>query len=128
KNIPEAEVVSLAGGKPESSAAVAKQYGIPHWTSNLAEALEQPGVEAAIITSPTQIHAQQAEQVMRAGKHVEIEITIADSLADAERILKVQQETGLIAMAGHTRRFNPSHQWVHNRIKKGELKLLHLVV
>src|SRR5690606_31329481 len=128
KNIPEAEVVSLAGGNPESTAAVAKQYGIPHWTSNLAEALEQPGVEAAIITSPTQIHAQQAEQVMRAGKHVEIEIPIADSLADAERILKVQQETGLIAMAGHTRRLNPSHQWVHNKILKGELQLQHLVV
>src|SRR5690606_29045767 len=122
------EVVSLAGGSPESTEKVAKDYGIPHWTTNLDEALAQPGVEAAIITSPTQIHAKQAIQTMRAGKHVEIEIPIADSLADAEAIHKVQQETGLIAMAGHTRRFNPSHQWVHNRIKAGELKLQHLVV
>ncbi|MBN1239080.1 MAG: Gfo/Idh/MocA family oxidoreductase [Gammaproteobacteria bacterium] len=128
KNIDGVEVVSLAGGSPDSTAKVAKQYGIPHWTSDLDEALAQPGVEAAIITSPTQIHAKQAEQVMRAGKHVEIEIPIADNLADAERIDKVQRETGLIAMAGHTRRFNPSHQWVHNRIKAGELKLQHLVV
>ena len=112
------EVVSLAGGSPESTEKVAKQYGIPHWTTNLDEALAQPGVEAAIITSPTQIHAKQAEQVMRAGKHVEIEIPIADNLADAERIDKVQRETGLIAMAGHTRRFNPSHQWVHNRSRR----------
>jgi 2-hydroxy-4-carboxymuconate semialdehyde hemiacetal dehydrogenase len=128
KNIDGVEVVTLCGRSPESTEAVAKQYGIPHWTSDLGEALAQPGVEAAIITSPTQIHAEQAEQVMRAGKHVEIEIPIADSLADAERIDRVQKETGLIAMAGHTRRFNPSHQWIHNRVKAGELKLQQLVV
>jgi 2-hydroxy-4-carboxymuconate semialdehyde hemiacetal dehydrogenase len=128
KNIDGVEVVSLAGGTPESVEAVAKKYGIPHWTSNLDEALEQPGVEAAIIASPTQMHADQAVQVMQAGKHVEIEIPIAESLADAERILQVQQEAGVVAMAGHTRRFNPSHQWVHNKIVAGELKLQHLVV
>ena len=128
KNIDGVEVVSLAGGSPESVEAVARKYGIPHWTSNLDEALAQPGVDAAIITSPTQMHADQAIQAMKAGKHVEIEIPIADSLADAERIHKVQQQTGLVAMAGHTRRFNPSHQWIHNRIVAGELKLQHLVV
>lgn len=128
KNIDGVEVASLAGGHPESVKAVAEKYGIPHWTSDLAEALAQPGVEAAILTSPTQMHADQAVQVMRAGKHVEIEIPIADSLADAKRILAAQKETGLIAMAGHTRRFNPSHQWVHNKIVAGELKLQHLVV
>jgi len=128
KKIADVEVVSLAGGRPESVEAVAKKYGIPHWTTDLAEALEQPGVEAAILTSPTQMHASQAIQVMQAGKHVEIEIPIADSLADARHILRVQQETGKTAMAGHTRRFNPSHQWIHNRIVAGELKLQQLVV
>ncbi len=122
------EVVSLAGGSPESTEAVAKQYGIPHWTSNLAEALALPGVEAAIIASPTQMHADQAVQVLEAGKHVEIEIPIADSVADAKRILDAQQASGKIAMAGHTRRFNPSHQYVHNKIVAGELKLQQLVV
>jgi 2-hydroxy-4-carboxymuconate semialdehyde hemiacetal dehydrogenase len=128
KNIDGVEVVSLAGGKPESVEAVARKYGIGHWTSDLAEALEQPGVDAAIIASPTQLHAAQAIQCLRAGKHVEIEIPIADSLADAQSILDARQGTGLIAMAGHTRRFNPSHQWVHQRIIAGELKLQHLVV
>jgi len=128
KNIEGVEVASLAGGSPESVEAVAKKYGIPHWTSDLAEALAQPGVEAAILTSPTQVHAEQAVQVMRAGKHVEIEIPIADSLIDARRILEAQKETGKIAMAGHTRRFNPSHQWIHDKIKAGELNLQHLVV
>jgi 2-hydroxy-4-carboxymuconate semialdehyde hemiacetal dehydrogenase len=128
KNIPDVEVASLVGGNPESTAAVAKKYGIPHSTADLGEALARPGVEAAIITSPTQIHAAQAEQVLRAGKHVEIEIPIADSLADAKKIQSAQKASGKIAMAGHTRRFNPSHQWVHKRIKAGELKLQHLVV
>ena len=128
KRIPDVEVVTIAGGSADSTAAVAQKYGIPHWTTNLAEALARTNVEAAIITSPTQVHAEQAIQVMRAGKHVHIEIPIADNLADAERILAVQKETGLIAMAGHTRRFNPSHQWIHSRIVKGELKLQHLVV
>jgi 2-hydroxy-4-carboxymuconate semialdehyde hemiacetal dehydrogenase len=123
KNIEGIEVVSLCGGKPESTKAVAEEYGIPHYTSDLAESLAQPGVEAAIIASPTQIHAQQAIQCMKAGVHVEIEIPMADKIEDAREIVKVQKETGLVVMAGHTRRFNPSHQWVHNKIKVGELKV-----
>jgi len=117
------EVASISGGSPDTTEAVAKEYGIPHWTTNLDEALAQPGIDAAILASPTQMHADQAVQVLQAGKHVEIEIPIADSLADAERISALQKETGLIAMAGHTRRFNPSHQWVHNKIKAGELTI-----
>ena len=128
RNIDGVEVVSLAGGTPESVEKVASKYGIPHWTSDLAEALEQPGVEAAIIASPTQMHAAQGIQCLEAGKHVEIEIPIADSLADAQAILAAQQASGRVAMAGHTRRFNPSHQWIHNRVLAGELRLQHLVV
>jgi 2-hydroxy-4-carboxymuconate semialdehyde hemiacetal dehydrogenase len=122
-NIPDMEVVTLAGGRPEGTEAVAKKWQIPHWTTDLAESLKQPGVEAVILASPTQVHAKQAEQCLRAGKHVLIEIPIADSIADSERILRVQKETGLIAMGGHVRRFNPSHQWVHKRIKAGEIKI-----
>jgi len=128
KNIKGVEVGSIAGGSPDSTEKVAKEYGIPHWTTDLKEALSQPGIEAAILTSPTQMHADQAVQVMEAGKHVEVEIPVADSLADARRILETQKKTGLVAMGGHTRRFNPSHQWIHNKIKAGELKLQHLVV
>jgi len=123
KNIPGIEVITLAGGNPASTEEVAKKFGIPHWTSDLGESLKQPGLEAVILASPTQMHAQQAEQCMRAGKHVQIEIPMADSLADSEHIFEVQKETGLIAMAGHTRRFNPSHQWIHKRILAGELKV-----
>jgi 2-hydroxy-4-carboxymuconate semialdehyde hemiacetal dehydrogenase len=123
RNIPGIEVVSLAGGRAESTKQVAEKFNIPHWTTDLAESLRQPGVEAAVLTTPTQMHADQGELCMRAGKHVMIEIPIADNLADSERLVRVQKETGLVAMGGHTRRFNPSHQWVHKRIKKGELKI-----
>jgi 2-hydroxy-4-carboxymuconate semialdehyde hemiacetal dehydrogenase len=128
KRIPGAEVTTIVGRTPSTTEEVAKQYGIPHWTTNLDEALAQPGVEAAILNSPTQVHADQAEKVMRAGKHVHIEIPVSDSLADAVRIDKVQKETGMTAMGGHTRRFNPSHQWIHNRIKAGELHVQHMNV
>lgn len=117
------EVASLAGGNAEQTAEVAQRFNIPHWTTDLAASLAQPGVEAVLLATPTQMHAKQAEQCMRAGKHVMIEIPIADNLADSERLLKVQKETGVIAMGGHTRRFNPSHQWIHKRIKAGELKI-----
>ena len=121
QSIPGIQVVTLAGGSPDSTKEVAQRFKIPHWSQDLGECLAQPGVEAAILATPTQMHARQAVQCMRAGKHVMVEIPMADSVADAEEIVRVQKETGLVAMAGHTRRFNPSHQWIHNRIKKGEL-------
>src|ERR1700728_1358423 len=117
------EVLSLVSRDPVTTAEVAKKWKIPHCTTDLAQALAQPGVEAALLCSPTQLHAQQAVQCMRAGKHVMIEIPIADSLADAERVVELQQQTGLVAMGGHTRRFNPSHQWLHRRIVSGELAI-----
>ena len=123
KEIPGVEVVSLTGGRPAGAQEFAEKWHIPHWTTNLTESLEQPGVEAVIIASPTQVHARQTEQCMRAGKHVLIEIPIADSTADSERLVQLQQETGVVAMAGHVRRFNPSHQWVHRRIEAGELHI-----
>jgi 2-hydroxy-4-carboxymuconate semialdehyde hemiacetal dehydrogenase len=123
QNIPGIVVVSLAGGRPAGTEEVAKKWKIPHWTSDFGETLKQPGIEAVIIASPTQVHAAQAIQAMRAGKHVLIEIPIADTLADSEEILHVAQQTGVVAMAGHVRRFNPSHQYVHNKITAGELKI-----
>ena len=128
QNIKGIEVVSLVGGNPASTKEVAQKFKIPHWSGDLAESLKQPGLDAVILATPTQMHAKQAIQCLRAGKHVQVEIPMADTLADSRAILKAQQETGLIAMAGHTRRFNPSHQWVRKKIVAGELNLQQLVV
>ena len=128
RNIPGIEVITLTGGNQESTREVAEKFGIPHYTGDLAESLKQPGLEAMILATPTQMHAAQSIQCLRAGKHVQVEIPLADSLADAQAVVKAQEETGLIAMCGHTRRFNPSHQWIRKKIVAGELKLLQLDV
>jgi 2-hydroxy-4-carboxymuconate semialdehyde hemiacetal dehydrogenase len=121
--IPGIEVVSIAGGRAESTREVAERFKIPHWTQDLGEALAQPGVESAILATPTQMHAAQALQCLEAGKHVQVEIPMADNLADAEKITEAARKSGLVAMAGHTRRFNPSHQYVHKKIVAGELAI-----
>ena len=122
------EVISMAGGNPADTAELAGARGIPFWSVDLMEAMSRPGVEAVILTTPTQLHAAQAIAALEAGKHVLIEIPMSDSLADAEAVVAAQERTGLTAMVCHTRRFNPSHQWVHNRVLSGELALQHLVV
>ena len=117
------EVESLVGRELGSTREVAKRYGISHATTSLGEALARPGVTAAILATPTQMHAAQAIECMRAGKHVQVEIPLADSWADAEAVARAQRESGLVCMVGHTRRFNPSHQWIHRRIAAGELDI-----
>jgi 2-hydroxy-4-carboxymuconate semialdehyde hemiacetal dehydrogenase len=126
KRIPDVEVTSLVGGNQDATAEVAKKYGIPHFTGDLAEGIKR--ADAVILTTPTQMHFRQGEQVMRAGKHVLIEIPVADSVSDSEGLVEIAKETGVTAMAGHVRRFNPSHQWIHKRMEKGELKVLQMDV
>jgi 2-hydroxy-4-carboxymuconate semialdehyde hemiacetal dehydrogenase len=115
-NIKDVEVVALVGGVADATEELPGS-AIPFWSLDLEEGLSQPGVEAAILTTPTPVHASQAQQVLRLGKHVLVEIPMADNLADAEALVATQKETGLVAMVGHTRRFNPSHQWLHKRIR-----------
>ena len=123
-NIPGIEVITLTGGNPDATKEVAQKFRIPHWSGDLAESLKQPGLDAMLLATPTQMHATQAIQCMRAGKHVMIEIPMADNLADAEKIVQVQKETGLVR-AGHTRRFNPIPM-IHETSR--QLKLLQMDV
>ena len=117
------EVISVVGRALEPTQAVAAKYGVGHATASLEEALALPGLDAVILATPTQLHASQAIQCLNAGKHVQVEIPLCDTLAEGEAVLKAQQETGLVAMVGHTRRFNPSHQYIHNKIKAGEISI-----
>lgn len=122
------EVVSLVGRRLEPTQAVAEKYGIDHVTVDLSESLARPDVDAVILCTPTQMHAQQAIACLSSGKHVQVEIPLADSLADAQAVVAMQRESGLVAMCGHTRRFNPSHQWVRRRISAGDFNLQQLDV
>ena len=123
KNIDGVEIVSIISRRAEQAAEVAAKYGAKHSGTELSEALERDDVDAVILCTPTQMHAEQAIACMDAGKHVQVEIPLSDSWGDAEAVLKKQQETGLVCMVGHTRRFNPSHQYVHNKIVAGELAI-----
>jgi 2-hydroxy-4-carboxymuconate semialdehyde hemiacetal dehydrogenase len=96
KRIPDVEVASLVGGNQDATAQVAKKYGIPHYSGELSEGIKR--ADAVILTTPTKMHFRQGEQVMRAGKHVLVEIPITDSVADAEALVKIAKETGVTAM------------------------------
>jgi 2-hydroxy-4-carboxymuconate semialdehyde hemiacetal dehydrogenase len=117
------EIVSIISRRADQAAAVAAKYGAKHSSTELADALARDDVDAVILCTPTQMHAEQAIACMTADKHVQVEIPLADSWADAQAVVAKQQETGLTCMVGHTRRFNPSHQYVHNRIVAGELNI-----
>ena len=117
------EVVSLVGRELDKTKEAAAKYGVGHVTTDLADTLKLPGLDAVILATPTQMHAAQAIQCLQAGVHVQVEIPLADSLRDAYAVVELQQKTGLVAMVGHTRRFNPSHQWVRQRITAGEFAI-----
>jgi len=122
-NIEDVVVTSVVGTKPDAIAEFAKERGIGHATTDLAESLARDDVDAVILATPTQMHASQSIQCLEAGKHVMVEIPMADNLEDSIKLVETQKRTGLVAMSGQTRRFNPSHQWIHNKIQAGELKV-----
>ena len=128
KNIAGVEVVSLIGRELEKTRDVAAKYGIGHVTTELTESLALPGLDAVILCTPTQMHAAQTVACLQAGKHVQVEIPLADSLAGAQDVVAWQQKTGLVAMCGHTRRFNPSHQYVNQKIRAGQFNIQQLDV
>ncbi|MBR0564759.1 Gfo/Idh/MocA family oxidoreductase [Azoarcus sp. L1K30] len=123
RNIDGVEVVSLISRDLDKTREVAAKYGIGHVTTELADSLALPEVDAVILCTPTQMHADQSIQCLKAGKHVQVEIPLADTLKGADEVAALQKSTGLVAMVGHTRRFNPSHQWVHNKITAGEFNI-----
>lgn len=127
-NIDGVTVTSVMGPTQAKIEALAAERGIGHAGTTLEECIARDDVDAVILSTPTQLHAQQAIACMKAGKHVLVEIPMADTLTDSQEIVRVQQETGLVAMAGQVRRFNPSHQWIHNKIEAGELTLQQLDV
>ena len=128
KNIDGVEVVSLIGRTYDSTKDVADKYGIKHVTTDLADSLALPEVDAVILCTPTQMHAEQSLACLNAGKHVQVEIPLADSLKGAQSVVDLQKKTGLVAMCGHTRRFNPSHQFIYKKIKAGEFNIQQLDV
>ena len=123
KNIDGVEVISLIGRDLDKTKEVAGKYGIAHVTTDLADSLAIKVLDAVILCTPTQMHAGQTIACLKAGKHVQVEIPLADSLKGAQDVVAMQKQTGLVAMCGHTRRFNPSHQYVHKEIAAGRFNI-----
>ena len=123
RNIPDVEVVSLVSRDLAKTREVADKYGIAHVSTHLADSLAIKEVDAVILCTPTQMHASQTLACLEAGKHVQVEIPLCDIYREGQQVLALQQQTGLVAMCGHTRRFNPSHQWVRCRIEAGEFNI-----
>lgn len=121
--IEEAEVTVVSATSAEKAQAVAEKFGVPNAVVGFDAVLERDDVDAVILATPTQLHASQSQAVLAAGKHVQVEIPLADSFADAEATVAAADASGKVAMVGHTRRFNPSHQWVHNKIQDGEFNI-----
>ncbi len=128
KNIDGVEVVSLISRDIDKTKEVAAKYGIAHVTTDLAESLALQEVDAVILCTPTQMHAEQSIACLKAGKHVQVEIPLADSLRGAQAVVAAQKSAVLVAMCGHTRRFNPSHQYVHKKVVAGEFNIQQLDV
>jgi 2-hydroxy-4-carboxymuconate semialdehyde hemiacetal dehydrogenase len=123
KKIEGVEVVSLISRDIDKTKAVAATYGIAHTTTDLSESLALKEVDAVILCTPTQMHADQTLACLRAGKHVQVEIPLADSIQGAKAVVAEAKNSGLVAMCGHTRRFNPSHQYVHQQVKAGHFNI-----
>ena len=128
RNIEGVEVVSLISRDLAKTKEVAAKYGIGHVGTDLADSLALKEVDAVILCTPTQMHAEQSIACMKAGKHVQVEIPLADTLQGAQDVVALQKQTGLVAMCGHTRRFNPSHQYVHHEITAGRFNIQQLDV
>ena len=122
------EVVSLIGRELDKTQEVADKYGISHVTTDLNDSLAIKEVDAVILCTPTQMHASQSLACLKAGKHVQVEIPLCDVYKDGAEVVAFQKQTGLVAMCGHTRRFNPSHQFVHKQIQAGQFNVFQMDV
>jgi 2-hydroxy-4-carboxymuconate semialdehyde hemiacetal dehydrogenase len=128
QQIKDVSVISLMSRQLDKTEEVARKYGIPHATTDLHDVLKLKEVDAVILCTPTQLHASQAIACLEAGKHVQVEIPLCDALKDGKAVVAAAHSSGKVAMCGHTRRFNPSHQWVRRRILAGEFNIQHMNV
>jgi 2-hydroxy-4-carboxymuconate semialdehyde hemiacetal dehydrogenase len=109
----------VVGPRPEPLAQFAAEFSFTAQTDDLEMALARPTVDAVLITSPSDVHAAQAAFALRAGKHVLVEIPLAMSLADAERVTRLAEETGKTLMVAHTQRFMPALIAARERVQAG---------
>src|ERR671913_1937919 len=112
------EVVSVAGRTTEGAAEFAKKFNVPFASDNLEACIDRPGVDAVILTTPSDQHCEQALMALSKGKHVQVEIPMALNLPDSQQMLTAQKKAGKVLMVTHTRRFANPHREVRRRIRE----------
>src|SRR5262249_13570651 len=122
------DIVSLNSRTTESGRAFAAEWGIPFHSTSLEEAVDQPGVDTVILTTPSAMHADQAVMALGKGKHVQVEIPMSLNLPDAQRIVAAARAAGKTCMVTHTRRFSSPHREIRRRVQEGTFHLHHMVV
>jgi 2-hydroxy-4-carboxymuconate semialdehyde hemiacetal dehydrogenase len=128
QRLDDVQIVAIASRTEPSGKAFADEWKIPFHSTNLEACIDQPGVDAVILTTPSDQHAEQTTLALSKGKHVQVEIPMALNLADSERMAAAAQESGKTCMVTHTRRFSSPHREIKRRIREGTFHLYHLVV
>jgi len=117
---------TLVGRRAEPTEAFARQYGYRRWTTSLDEALDDPAVEIVILANPSELHAETAFSSLAHGKHTLVEIPIAMTLADAERVVDEAQARGLTLGVVHPMRMQPELIALRERALTGDEQIRHI--
>lgn len=126
--IDDVEIVSIAARTEEGAKEFAAKWKIPFASSNLEACIDRPGVDAVILTTPSDQHCSQTLMALAKGKHVQVEIPMALNLADSQKMLEASKSAGKTLMITHTRRFAAPHREIRKRIQEGTFHLHHMVV
>lgn len=127
RRIPDAEVVAVADVVEEAARKLAAELGIPHAYGDPAPIFEDPKIEAVLICSSTDTHAQFIEQAAQAGKHVFCEKPIALDLERIDRALAAVEQAGVILQVGFNRRFDPSFAEARRLVQSGAIGKPHVL-
>jgi len=123
----DAEVALVCDQRPETIEPIAKRYPSVRGTTQFAEVLDDPYVDAVVIATPIGTHFELACASLEAGKHTLVEKPLADSVAKASELARLAAERDLVLMPGHTFLYSPPVQAVHEMIRSGELGDIYFV-
>jgi predicted dehydrogenase len=107
--------VIVVGRTPEKLAKISEQFGFATST-DLQAVITDPSLDLVDICLPTRLHADVAVRALQAGHDVLIELPLAETLKDAQRIVTAQQATGRRAFVDMFSRFSPANQYLYEAV------------
>jgi myo-inositol 2-dehydrogenase / D-chiro-inositol 1-dehydrogenase len=128
--LPEAEIVSIADVNRDAARRVAERCGISTVAASSGEILSDACVDAVLICSSTDTHAELIGEAARAGKHIFCEKPIAHDLSKIDVALEAVDRAGVKLQIGFNRRFDANFARVRRAVESEEIgtpRLLHIV-